>query len=284
MTSSSSASTVRSGRRAIFLDIDGTYADHGRVPAAHVEAVRRARENGHAVLLCTGRPESFLPLGITEGLDGAVTSAGAHVRIAGEVLCDVRVDPALAARAVEVLEQHDVAYALEAPDAMHCTQRGAERMRRALEHLLGGTEGASAVAAEAGAYLNVDDDLRGCSFAKISVWGSPVPIEQLAAEIGEGLRPLPSSVDTGDTASGELQMVDVDKADGMLLVAEHLGVASADTVGIGDGMNDLGMLEAAGTAVGIADGRPEVIERADLVVPGPGEHGIVEAFERVGLI
>ena len=47
-------------RRAIFLDVDGTYAIHGKVPDAHVGAVRAARAAGHKVFLCTGRPVSAL--------------------------------------------------------------------------------------------------------------------------------------------------------------------------------------------------------------------------------
>lgn len=36
---------------AVFLDVDGTYADFGIVPPAHAEAVRAVRSAGHKVLL-----------------------------------------------------------------------------------------------------------------------------------------------------------------------------------------------------------------------------------------
>ena len=43
-------------KRLIFLDIDGTLIEPGRMepPASAVDAVRKARANGHKVFLCTG--------------------------------------------------------------------------------------------------------------------------------------------------------------------------------------------------------------------------------------
>ena len=63
---------VPSPRWALFLDVDGTYAHRGVVPAGHVAVVRAARARGHAVLLCTGRPRSMLqPRLLEAGFDGA---------------------------------------------------------------------------------------------------------------------------------------------------------------------------------------------------------------------
>ena len=45
-------------RKILFIDIDGTLVDYeNNLPASAVEAVRAARNNGHKVYLCTGRPE-----------------------------------------------------------------------------------------------------------------------------------------------------------------------------------------------------------------------------------
>src|SRR5690625_7458524 len=97
--------------------------------------------------------------------------------------------------------------------------------------------------------ITLPEDLASRSFAKISVWGSPIRVEQLAAEIGDGVGALPNSL-TGDVSSGELHLASVDKADGMLLAAEHLGFGQPATVGIGDGLNDLGMLRSEERRVG----------------------------------
>ena len=44
-------------QKLIFLDIDGTLTEPGKnvPPPSAVEAVRRAREKGHRVVVCSGR-------------------------------------------------------------------------------------------------------------------------------------------------------------------------------------------------------------------------------------
>lgn len=273
-----------SGPRVIFLDFDGTYAHHAIVPDAHVDAVRRARAGGHHVLLCTGRPLSILDPRVTDAFDGVVSSAGARVDLPGVTLCDHRVEPDVARRAVDVLERHGAFYCLEAPDAMYTPHRGIDHLRAKIGALMGAGEQASTGGSEILDALVVPDDLRAVSWAKVSVWDSPVGTEQLAAEIGPELRALPNALSGDASRSGELQATAIDKADGVRLVAEHLGLELASTVAVGDGMNDVGMLTVAGVAVGIEGAASAVLDAADLVVPRPRDHGLVVAFERLGLI
>lgn len=272
-------------RRCVFIDFDGTFAVQGVAPLAHGEAVVRARANGHAVLLSTGRCASIVAPEVAALFDGVVSSAGAHIRIGDTVLEDRRFPPALGRRAVEVLLAHGPAFALESPEALWCSPDSARRITARM---------ASRPADVRPGYGNgyrdlvdavrVPEDLAASSFAKISLWGSPVPVELLAAEIGDQVAALPNSISQDDTASGEIHLATVDKADGMRTAAAHLDIGPAATVAIGDGANDLGMLRSAGTAIAIAGSRPDVLAAADLEVPGPAEHGIVTAFERLGLL
>lgn len=273
--------------RAVFLDFDGTFADHGVVPPPHADAVRRARANGHRVLVCTGRPLSILDEDLIGEFDGVVTSAGARVDLGGRTLCDHRIPADLARRAVEVLEEHGAAYCLESPEAMYAPARAITMLEGRLRTLLDAASADGPAATGARTILDalqVPDDLRDCSFAKISVWDSPTGIDALAEQIGPGLRALPNSISGDSARSGELQNADVDKADGVAVVAAHLGLGLEDTVGAGDGMNDVGMLETVGTAIAIEGSPAPVLAPADIVVPGPARHGLVEAFERIGLI
>lgn len=270
-------------RRCVFIDFDGTFAHQGIAPRAHAEAVRRARANGHVILLCTGRPASIVAPEVAELFDGLVASAGAWIRVGDQLLEDQRFPEQLGRRAVEVLAGHDVPFVLETPEALLCTPRSARELRsrarrpapvdglgRGLQDLIDA--------------IVLPEDPAACSFAKISLWGSPRRVEDLAAEIGPGVGALPNSI-SDDATSGELHLSSIDKADGMRRVAQHLGLGIGATVGIGDGMNDLGMLRAAGTAFAV-DGAPEVVRQAagGVSIPGPQQHGILTAFERLGLL
>lgn len=272
-------------RRCVFIDFDGTFADHGIAPFEHGEAVRRARAGGHVVLLCTGRPGSIVAPDVVALFDGLVSSAGAHVRVGDQVLRDDRFPADLARRTVEMLQAEGATFALEAPEGLYGSdtigQQIAERVEDRRDTLpegigRGGQDILDAVAPT--------EDLRTASFAKISIWASPRAVSDVAEDIGPEVGSLPNSISDDGIHSGELFLAGVDKADGVRQVADHLGFPLEATVGIGDGLNDLGMLRAAGTAVGIEDGAAEVVAAADILVPGPSGHGIVLAFERLGMI
>jgi len=273
-------------RRAIFLDVDGTYAHRGEVPPAHASAVRAVRAAGHAVLLCTGRPTSMLPERIlAAGFDGIVASAGGYVEVGGEVLTDLRFPAPLAARALAVLLAHDVAFVLEAPDALH----GPPGLDRRLAHLLAGLllpepSGTPQGPRDLLDGLTMSDDLAGTSFAKITCFDSPVPVTALRAEIGGPLSVLPSSIPGMGAAAGELYLEGVHKAVGMRVAARRLGVAIEDVVAFGDGLNDLEMLAEAGIGVAIEGADPRLIAVADRLAAGPEQAGLVDAFGELGLL
>lgn len=71
--------------KVIFLDVDGTLVDYeGHIPKSAAAAIRRAREKGHKVYICTGRSRAEVYSGIWEiGLDGMIGGNGSF-ETAGE--------------------------------------------------------------------------------------------------------------------------------------------------------------------------------------------------------
>lgn len=284
MHASSNAGSTNS-RRAVFLDFDGTYADHGVVPDGHVLAVRAARAAGNLVFLCTGRPRSMVLSSVLAELDGFVATAGGYVEIGGKVLADHRFPADLAAQAVAVLDLHDIAYLLEAPDAVYGPP-GVDRRLAAL--LLGHLRSSDSPDREGPRdildALCMSDDLTGASFGKITCFDSPVPMSAIAEQLGPQVAVLPSSIpDMGDSA-GELYLSWIDKALGIGTVIDHLGMDRAQVIAVGDGLNDIEMLEFAGTAVAIEGSDPRVLRVADRVAPGPHRQGLVSLFVELGLV
>ena len=270
----------------MFLDVDGTYAHRGEVPAAHASAVRAARAAGHAVLLCTGRPKAMLPAHILDaGFDGIVAAAGGFVELDGEVLADRRFPEPLAERAVAALQAHDAAFILEAPDALYGPP-GLDRRLTALfgAHVDSQTGERHKVPRGILAGLRMSDDLAGASFGKITCFGSPVPVTTLRDEIGGPLGVLPISIQGMGDGAGEIYLEGIDKAIGMRLAAQHLGFALGDVIAFGDGLNDLEMIAEAGVGVAIEGSDPRVLAVADRVAAGPERAGLVRAFIALGLI
>lgn len=269
--------------KIVFIDFDGTLADRGVIPPQHVEAVREARRRGHRIVLCTGRPRSLVSDQDRALFDGMVGAAGGYIEVDGEVLSDLRFPAALGARVVSVLDASGVAYILEAPDAIHARPSTPGRIASVM-HVDRGDEAATGrTGLDILDALRVDDDLKAVSFSKVACFDSDVPMADVASRLPAEVGFLPSSLATLGERAGELYLAGVNKSVGMRLVARHFGADDADIVAIGDGHNDLEMLQEAAIAV-VIEGAPEpLLAVADLVVPPPERAGLVDAFARLGL-
>lgn len=278
-----------SARRVVFLDVDGTYASHGVVPPAHASAVIAARSAGHLVFLCTGRPMVMLSQRLlAAGFDGVVASAGGYVLLHDEVYADTRFPAALSTRALDALDARGVSYVLEAPEALYGAPGVADVIGGVLRETggpsrdgMGESHGGLRDILEC---LTLRDDLRGVSFAKIICIDSPVPVARLAGAIGGPVAALPSSIASLGERVGELYLADVHKAVGMQVVVEALGTDPSDVVAVGDGLNDLEMLDYAGLAVAIEGADARVLAVADRTAPPPERDGLALLFAELGLV
>jgi Cof subfamily protein (haloacid dehalogenase superfamily) len=77
----------------------------------------------------------------------------------------------------------------------------------------------------------------------------------------------------------ELASPAVSKGSGLAFLAEHLGFAAASTVAIGDGENDLELLEWAGYAVAVENADDGLKAHADWICPGVEEEGVAQVLE-----
>ena len=84
----------------------------------------------------------------------------------------------------------------------------------------------------------------------------------------------------GWTAWLDLTPVGVSKASGLQMVAERLGVDQADVLAIGDGRNDVEMLQWAARGVAMGQSPLEVQEAADDVTLGVLEDGVAHELDR----
>ena len=84
----------------------------------------------------------------------------------------------------------------------------------------------------------------------------------------------------GWTAWLDLAPRDVSKASGLQSVCERLGVAASDVLAIGDGRNDVEMIEWAGRGVAMGQAPLEVQEVADDVTGTVLEDGVARELER----
>ena len=83
---------------------------------------------------------------------------------------------------------------------------------------------------------------------------------------------------------GEVMPAGVTKALGISKLLEYAGADRDDSIGIGDGGNDIEMIKYCGTGVAMGNASDALKREADFVTTSIGDNGIANAFERLGLI
>jgi len=263
----------------VALDIDGTLLKwvegagtvYEQIPETTYAAVRRAYDAGCHVVLASGRsPHGMTPIADlldlpAEGADrlwvvasnGAVVFRYPPMEVVHEETFDAR--PAVEA----VLREH--------PSALVAVEeRGVGyRVNRPfpdgeLSGLLIETEVADLVADRVSRVIIRDPEASADDFVA------------LAGRLGlHG-----TDYVVGWTAWLDLSPVGVSKASGLALVAEQLGVAQADVLAVGDGRNDIEMLQWAGRGVAMGQAVEEVREAADATTATVYDDGVVVELER----
>ena len=132
-----------------------------------------------------------------------------------------------------------------------------------------------------GLEIHVVGDLRTWLKAdptKIVAVGDPAALDELEAEL------KPRFADRLFIAKSlpfflEFARAGVSKGAGLQFVADRLGFTPAHTVACGDGENDRELLDWAGFGVAVANAHPDILRRADLVVPPVEEEGVAALLE-----
>ncbi|MBO7580819.1 MAG: HAD family phosphatase [Bacteroidaceae bacterium] len=73
----------------------------------------------------------------------------------------------------------------------------------------------------------------------------------------------------------------IDKAKGLEILLDKMGVKREEVIAFGDGYNDRSMMEFAGTSVAMGNGAEEIKNAADFVTRSNNDDGIVYALEKL---
>ena len=260
--------------KLIAIDLDGTLlTPEFTVPERTVRAIRGAADMGVTVTIATGRMHSSAePYARELGLRAPlVTYNGAMIRHvdAPEPLWQLPIPADLAAEIVElcVRERMEMTYFLD--DRLYVPRYD----HWAHEYL-----------ARTGNDAIIFGDLRhmaGSEPIKLLVNGTPEQtLERYELFATEYAGRIHATISLPEYV--ELLHPDVSKAAALVRLAGMLGVEMGDVMAIGDALNDLEMIEAAGVGVMMATAAEELREAADFV-PESTEAGVAEAIERLVL-
>ena len=267
----------------IALDLDGTLLTSEKILTPENEAaLRRAAEEGIEIVPATGRFYRGMPECIRDlpYVHYAITINGAEVT-------DVRRKTALVRAelptdlAIAVMEELD-----KLPVIYDCYADGWGYMTRALyekaeiyaptKHNLDMILNLRTPVPELKAYLLET----GIGVQKIQAFFLDQELRMRTME--ELAKRFPdTAVATSIVNNIEINSRDAQKGSALRKLAEAIGVDPADTMAFGDDLNDLSMIEAAGTGVAMANAVPRVRESAAYIAPSCDENGVAAALEEL---
>ncbi len=277
--------------KIIFLDVDGTLVDyHNRVPESAVKAIRKARENGHYVFVCTGRSRAEMQPELWEiGIDGMIGGNGSYVEHDGQVIMHQLISKEDAKAIVDWLHERGLEFYLESNNGLFASENFKDAARPVMrQYAL--SKGKTAAEVE---HMEAEDALHGLIYGgelyrddlnKVSFILNSYQDHLDSAKAFPNLK-AGTWGGRGETALfGDLGVKDITKAHAIDVLLEHLHADKKDTIAFGDAKVDIPMLEYCEIGVSMGNGGPEILAMADMVTDDVEEDGLYNAFEKLGLI
>ena len=272
-------------RKCVFLDIDGTLTPAGsnQPPESALRAIHAAQAKGHMIFLCTGRNPDMLAPVLAYGFDGAVACGGGRVFAGDRVLYDCPMPAEDRDVAMKLLKDNGVFRTIEAVDATYGDEDLGEFLAQAGEGNSELVRWRRALAEQ----LNIRPMAAYDGRPIYKVVFMCLEAGQLApakAALEDRYHFVVQDVAAHHCLNGEIINKAFDKGRGVRIVADAFGFDIRDTVGFGDSMNDLEMIETVAASVCMDNGSPALKARSGLICPSVEDDGLAWAFEKLGLV
>lgn len=273
--------------KVIFIDVDGTLVDYGNhLPESAVEAIRKARKNGHRVYICTGRSKAEVYPNIWDiGLDGMIGGNGSYVEDDGKVLMHQLITEDQCRRIVDWLHERKLEFYLESNSGLYASEKFETAALLSIQEY-SKRKGREADITVRDVFPDMifgadlyRDDLNKVSYLLNSY--------QDFLDTKEQFPDLQNGTWGGakETALfGDLGVKDITKAHAIDVLLAHLRKKKEDTIAFGDAKIDIPMLEYCATGVAMGNGGEEIRAMADYITDDVDEDGLWNAFRHLGLI
>lgn len=266
-------------RKIVFVDVDGTLVlDDQSVPIKSMEAIQRARANGHYVMLCTGRSKPELFKHILEiGFDGLICAGGGYAEINEKVLFHHTFHAEDVKHLITFFDANEVDYYLESNGGLFASPNCVTHLMQIMgiqdkkEHPFT-------------AVLIEGEDMHRSDINKVCFLQSKLAFEQIKQEFEKTFQVWQCTVPSFGKDSGELGLANVSKKKAIQQVLEALDMNQSQTVAIGDGINDLDMIAFAQVGIAMGNADLQLKEIANDVCADITDDGLYQAFEKYHLI
>lgn len=253
---------------AIFLDIDGTLMPHGNVMdlsdghicEKNIRAIEKAKKLGHKIIINTGRGYSCLPKAVFSEIepDGLICALGSYVELDGKTVFNRPIEKALLSELIDYITAEKKPCRFQGKNGrfVHDTQRRFSDFWTAFSDK---NEFFEKLGDDFISKITIDYDMEGEYYDFLKARFNTVKY----------------------TVSGEATSVGCNKANGMKLVLDMLGIPQERSIAMGDSENDRDVLTCAAVSVAMGNSPDSIKAICTITSACENEGGVGSAIQQL---
>lgn len=263
--------------KLIASDLDDTLLDNNsQLSEENKQAVKKAMEQGLIFTLATGRMfQSAAPFARELGLPAdqpLICYNGALIkRLSGETLYEKPLGTELAATIADYCQRNGWTVNAYFEDELYVSV-----MNKFVEEYNAIAQVEVRVVDDLVSFIKDGDK----TLSKMLVVSPPAETPRRIEELRSVVGPQVQLVSSRDKYI-EITRPDAHKGAALLWLAEYLGLQASEVMAIGDGNNDLTMVEMAGIGVAVANASEKVKKKASFITGTNSEHGVAKALTEI---
>lgn len=255
-------------KKTIFIDFDGTLMEskRGIIPDSSIEAITLLQKKGHTVFIATGRNVALLedyPNRLN--IDNIIGSNGRFIKIKDNNIYENPIPLSIVKPLLEDLVSLKIDYTLSTDNEYFSHQQFSSLIHSFSEHFK---------MPKAKIEPN-NNDLN--HIFQINIFTE----DELPLEIK---KKYPLTFTRASKHAYDVTLGNQLKEEGLKFLEKYLNQSKKDFVAIGDGLNDIGMIEYAGVGIAMGNAKIELKNVADYVTDSIENDGLFKAFKHFNLI
>ncbi len=260
-------------KKILFFDIDGTILSEktGMVPASALDAISKARENGHVTIINTGRPYATIDQIIKDiGCDGYICGCGTNIYYHDNEIYHHTLDEQIRRKIINLAYLYNVDCMLE---GKYATCFKTESLHPFMNFL---KDKYSKERHNILTYKKDDDT----NFDKFTVWYTP------AGDIESFKKAIENEFTIIQRADDFIEVVPkgCSKATGIDFLVNYLHSTIDSTISFGDSTNDLAMLVHTKESVAMGNSNPILFDKVTYITTDVDDNGIENALKHFHII
>lgn len=274
--------------KLIFIDIDGTLFNHKKddIPESAKEAILNAKSKGHKIFLSTGRPYADIDKEILDlPLDGMIVSCGAVVYVENKPIYSKTYPQKELINLIQFMSNNNIGFSLDGIHKNYLSEEAFICLSGLMFKNNEDSELSRAMMAKNNCFPfeeMKEEDLK--EVVKISIFTkNKESCEKLFQKIPDSLTGFMYKNYHLDLYNGEISIKGITKATGLKQITNYLNKAIEATVAIGDSLNDLDILQAAGLSICMGNGADECKKVADFTTKDISDDGLAYALKHFNL-